>query len=335
MAPVGRPGSGEAMTLSNMILVFGSPRSGTTWLGKIFDSHPETLYRHEPDSVERAVHIPLLVPSEQIDALRDEALDYVARISVIRTSKVSGKAPLFTKSYNNNLTLYMKKIMIMRAKFMEKFGMPASIPDFIGHGNNKKIRLVWKSIESVGRLGLFARVLPACQAILILRHPCGHVASILRGEALGGFQSRDPASEDYGILELLLATEQASSRGLDMAAFRAMSPVERLAWRWVLFNEKAMADTATLENCQTIRYEDLCADPEVVGRSLFDFSGLSWNEQTRDFIAASTGRDSASYHSMFKNPARSVSKWRDELSGKDIESICNVARDSLPGQLFL
>jgi hypothetical protein len=32
------------------ILVFGLPRSGTTWLGKIFDSHPETLYRHEPDS---------------------------------------------------------------------------------------------------------------------------------------------------------------------------------------------------------------------------------------------------------------------------------------------
>ena len=31
------------------ILLFGMPRSGTTWLGKIFDSHPQVLYRHEPD----------------------------------------------------------------------------------------------------------------------------------------------------------------------------------------------------------------------------------------------------------------------------------------------
>lgn len=29
------------------ILLFGLPRSGTTWLGKLFDSHPDTLYRHE------------------------------------------------------------------------------------------------------------------------------------------------------------------------------------------------------------------------------------------------------------------------------------------------
>jgi len=323
------------MTLSNMILVFGSPRSGTTWLGKIFDSHPETLYRHEPDSVERATHIPLLVPPERIDTLRDEALDYVTRISAIRTSKVSGKSPLFIKSYNTKLTLYVKKMMIIRAKLMERLGASASIPDLIGRGNDRKIRLVWKSIESVGRLGLFARALPGCRAILILRHPCGHIASILRGETLGGFQSRDPASEDYGILELLLATELARSRNLDMAAFRAMSPVERLAWRWMLFNEKAMADTAMLENFCTIRYEDLCANPEAVGRSLFNFAGLSWNKQTRDFIRMSTERDSASYHSMFKNPARSVSKWRDELSRTDIESICNVTRNSLPGRLFL
>jgi Sulfotransferase family len=36
---------------SHAILILGSPRSGTSWLAKIFDSHPEVLYRHEPDEV--------------------------------------------------------------------------------------------------------------------------------------------------------------------------------------------------------------------------------------------------------------------------------------------
>ena len=31
-------------------LLFGMPRPGTPWLGKVFDSQPATLYRHEPDS---------------------------------------------------------------------------------------------------------------------------------------------------------------------------------------------------------------------------------------------------------------------------------------------
>ena len=36
--------------LSAPILILGAPRSGTTWLAKIIDSHPDVLYRHEPDA---------------------------------------------------------------------------------------------------------------------------------------------------------------------------------------------------------------------------------------------------------------------------------------------
>src|SRR6185312_4530492 len=45
------------------ILIFGLPRSGTTWIGKLFDSHPDTLYRHEPDSVRR-LSMPLFPEKE-------------------------------------------------------------------------------------------------------------------------------------------------------------------------------------------------------------------------------------------------------------------------------
>ena len=35
------------MTFDRLVMVLGAPRSGTSWVGKIFDSHPDVLYRRE------------------------------------------------------------------------------------------------------------------------------------------------------------------------------------------------------------------------------------------------------------------------------------------------
>jgi hypothetical protein len=40
----------HSLTYARLLLVVGAPRSGTTWLGKILDSHPHVVYRHEPNS---------------------------------------------------------------------------------------------------------------------------------------------------------------------------------------------------------------------------------------------------------------------------------------------
>jgi hypothetical protein len=39
-------------------LIVGAPRSGTTRLAKIFDSRPDVLYLHEPDSLLTAIGLP-------------------------------------------------------------------------------------------------------------------------------------------------------------------------------------------------------------------------------------------------------------------------------------
>src|SRR5690349_19178518 len=50
---------------AGITFILGAPRSGTTWLGKIFDSHPSVLYRHEPD-IAAAAKLPLLVANDDI-----------------------------------------------------------------------------------------------------------------------------------------------------------------------------------------------------------------------------------------------------------------------------
>ena len=70
---------------TGIILIAGMARSGTTWIGKIFDSHRRNLYRHEPDSVLRDAAIPLVAPPEEIPRLEAASRHYVQKLIAIKT----------------------------------------------------------------------------------------------------------------------------------------------------------------------------------------------------------------------------------------------------------
>jgi hypothetical protein len=84
---IGRPRSDRWDDLAaSAILVLGFPRSGTTWLAKIFDSHPSILYRHEPDELTPLQ--PGMAPASQIRAWLRQ-----------RRWRVAAKRPNFRKSW--------------------------------------------------------------------------------------------------------------------------------------------------------------------------------------------------------------------------------------------
>jgi hypothetical protein len=316
------------------ILLFGMPRSGTTWIGKIFDSHPDTLYRHEPDSRGALNAVPLLVQANGAKRYGPAVSDFLRRLPRLNQTKVCASLPLFPKSYYSDLRFRLRRLSVLSAKAGSRLLGELPVPHWVDYDAVPQLRVVWKSIESLGRLGLVARSAETCRAVHIIRHPCGYVASVLRGESKGKFGGQAPSSEDYGLFALLLETEQARARGLTLGALKRMEPVERLAWRWVLFNEKAMDDVRGLSNCALVRYEDVCQDPLGTSRRLFDFAGLPWHPQTEAFIGQSTGQENGAYYSVFKNPRKAANKWRGQLAPADIDRIMAVVADSRPGALY-
>ena len=321
------------MTANGLILLFGMPRSGTTWLGKIFDSHPDTLYRHEPDSGPNPLReVPLFALPEDAERYCGAVERFLEHMAASRSSRVAGKLPVFPKRYLPTWRQQLIKGSITLSKVAGRAGLDL---DILGPGPAAgQAVTVWKSIESLGRLGLLQRCLPGAHPVIILRHACGTIASVKRGEAAHRFGDLKPSAEDAELYRMLGETPQGQRRGLDLAGFTAMSPLERLAWRWVLVNEKALEESADHAQTLVLRYEDLCQAPLAQGRRLLEHCGLPWNEQTEGFLNASISTDSSRYYSVFKDPLKSANKWRSEMTEAEIQTVLDIIRDTAPGRLF-
>ena len=227
----------------NFLLVFGAARSGTSWIGKIFDSHPLTLYKHEPDRVLPGV--PMAPGLDQVERLVAPVRQFCARLPELDRTHVAGSLPVFRKQYRSWLAQHVHRSSVLSAIAAASFHITLPVLQ-LARLNQPEVLIVWKSIDSLGRLGLIVRIMENCRAIRITRHPCASISSTLRGEEQRKFSSSVSASEDYGIMRIFL--EAASrSRGLTVDHLRQMHPVERMAWIWVLMNEKAFDDTHTIE----------------------------------------------------------------------------------------
>jgi hypothetical protein len=320
------------VTNNGPILLFGMPRSGTTWLGKIFDSHPDTLYRHEPDTWQPMSAIPLL--AAPADAARHRAYveAYLREVGTMRADRVAAKQPLFRKRFQSPGHYQLYRLGVAVSKIAGRLGreMPVAFAPRAAGG----ARIAWKSIESLGRWGLLMDCLPDAAGVQIIRHPCGYVNSVLRGEAAQRF-THGEAATDVGIFSMLSETLQARRRGLTLQSLMTMHPAERLAWRWILFNEKAAEETSAEPRCMKLYYEELCADPVGVTRRLFSHCGLDWSAQTEEFLDASTSQSRADYYSVFKNPRESAWRWREQLPAEDIERVSSVVANSQLGATYL
>lgn len=309
------------------ILVFGMPRSGTTWLGKLFDSHPETLYRHEPDSV-HPLGLPLFPLMQDAANYQREIQRFTASLPELRAPKVVGKLPLFRKRYQSRVGWlgYRGGVFAAKAASRAHVRLPVLCrPTGTGHPD---ARVVWKSIESSGRLGVCMAALPDARAIHVLRHPCGYIASTLRGEAAHRFNDSTSVTEYFWLFRRLLDAGAGASHGLTLDGIKSLPAEDRLAWLWVMVNEKAMADVAGSGRVLTMPYEDVCTAPEAMTRRMFEFAGLGWNAQSEAFIHTSTHNNTADYYSVFKNPGVSAAAWQSELAPEVIARVLGILRRS-------
>ncbi len=302
---------------TNPIFIVGAPRSGTTWLAKIFDSHPDVLYRHEPDQY-------LPAPPDLHEADLPGLFAAWCRDTSLRTA---AKRPFFRKSWQpaplrlTRLALAYGMMAATRLPLPQPFRW--AIPDL---GDTSKARPVIKTVEWCDGIGLAARHLPDSRTVVILRRPRGQVFSVMRGARQRRFELRQ--SGDMPLNETR-AMAHAARRGIDPADFMALPEAARYAWDWVAFNETIEQGVAGRTNVRTVLYEDLCERPEELARELLDFAGLPWHQQTEAFVRESTTASSdGRYYGVFQNAIRAANRWRTDMPISDQKAVAAVARQS-------
>lgn len=306
--------------LSAPILILGAPRSGTTWLAKIVDSHPGVLYRHEPDET---LASPDVVTEAAIDGL-------VRRWVADRSPRSVTKRPFFPKSWQSGAGRGVRTLWATAAGAASRLPRPFNalagwpIPDF---ASRPPAKVALKSVRWAQGAPVLARTLPASRIVFILRHPCGQVASVMRGNRQKRFDLRTEGTDMP--FDEARAVARAAAFGVSGAEFQALPDAAKYAWSWRAFNEPAYDALAPRPNVQVVLYEALCADPLASSRRILDFAGLDWNQQTEDFVARSTTHDGeAGYYAIFQNAVAAAERWRQTMNADDQAAVRSVLATS-------
>jgi len=318
-----------------MIIILGSQRSGTTWLGKIFDSHPDVLYLHEPDSILVNREIPFQVNEDELEEYKTVASKYVSQMLDVKNIKVTGSLPVFKKNYRNALMHLFRYAYVYSSKALQR-GIGTEklrnigVPDFFSEEKKANCRHVIKSVNSLNRAHLFSRAIPNAHILHLIRHPCGHVASTLRGIKLGLVDSDT-------FMASISRMPEARKRGLTLDYLEGLSIEEQIACNWMIQNEKTINDMEGEDNnYKLVVYDELCQNPMQVTKELFGFSALEWNSQSEEFIRlcqnASDGKKG--YFQVIRNPAKAAFQWKNELDRRQISRIMDFVADSAPGRIF-
>ena len=257
-----------------VIFVVGAPRSGTTWLAKILDSHPDVMYRHEPDEV---------IPSpNDLDATNIDAL--VGRWVADRSLRTSTKGPFFPKSWQTTPARLLRAAVAcglrglpLATDFVSRLPIPISAPSIRRGSSSRPSAGAMASASPLGRCPPAGSSSSCGSPARRSFRSCGALAKAGSGCAKAATFRSTRSS----------AMACAARYGIDRAAFARLPDAAKYAWGWAAFNETVETALSGLPNVRFIRYEDLCEYPQHTAREAMAFAGLTWHAQTADFVRRS------------------------------------------------
>jgi hypothetical protein len=284
------------------ILVTGSHRSGSTWVGRMLSAAPGVVYVHEPFSLSAraAPCYPRFTTWFTYVTPENEA-PYLERIARLAELRYPWRAELAERPTPRRLLGVTRRARDYRAA--RRRGDRALIKDPIA---------LMSSEWMADRFG--------AEIVALIRHPCAFVASLKRMNWRFRFENL------YGqplLMRDLLGDYEDQMRRLDAAEHDL---VENGALAWAVIHHVIRVFQERHPDWVYVRHEDLAADPMGQYEALYARLGLAMSPAAQATIeehcyAGAPLEDRGQVHRLTRNSSEDAWSWRRKLPAAEVERI--------------
>lgn len=310
---------------TRLLFLAGYPRSGTTWFSNMINADPTVIYRHE-----FLGRIWNKLPAGRFDQLKyshglsdQERAETVA--AILQAHPEADRPPFFYKTH-----------LPLRSPRVHHFAWMAAsaLPQVLGFAYRKLYAprpagqvILIKETRSAANMDSILAGLQADACIFLFRHPCGAIASQLRGIASG--KMRRPGRRE---LEMFYSDnrDQLLQLGYDSELTDWLEcPVEvQLSAMWAVQNSTYIK-LASDHKAVFVDYDSFYRERYERLADLFNALGMTASERVVTFLRESDSeskpsgmRDAGSeFYSVYRGGDFNTEQWRDELSPEQIRGI--------------
>ena len=313
-----------------IIGLFGTGRCGSTWLGAMFNSHPELIYRFEPflrsKGSSQIRKIRSIIESNKV---LNVTIKDVYNELVPANPKVD-RPPFFPKCHGHQFCkkwfwLLSRKLPMFHRLF-ECYYTPRITSNAVPILVFKEVGLELMMTKIIER-----EMFPI---VYLVRHPCGVVSSMLQGQA----RQKMPTGR-LGVLPSLLEKHDSKLASLYAGRVHELNDCQKNALLWRIDVEKGIRAARGNRNVFIVVYEDLCRNPLMRAKEIFGRHKISMHENTKNFITRSVSNDQRfrrssgeglinDYFSVYRNPLDSIELWKEKLSSDQKKQVMKIVEDS-------
>lgn len=292
---------------SSPILVTGAHRSGTTWVGRMLASNPQTAYISEPLNV---LH--------RRGAYRAQVDRWYTYITEENESKY---LPAFQELLKFRYHLFAELTSLRSRKDFLRMGRDLSI---FANGKLRNQRPLFKDPFAIFSAPWFAQKLN-CQVVITVRHPAGFASSLKRLNWPFDFHD---LLEQPALMRDHLEKDRA-----DMEKIQADDIVGQSALLWRMIYRSVHSTRQLFPDFKIIRHEDLSLDPVAGYKSLYESLGLTFDDKVRDTILNSSSSENPTelskkkVHSVKLDSRANLDNWKKRLSADEITRIRKMTED--------
>lgn len=293
--------------LSTPILVTGTHRSGTTWVGKMLAADSATAYISEP-------------------------LNVLHRPGVLR-AKVKHWYQYVCEDNEADFLPAFHDLLDFKYHLWDEIRSLRSQRDFLRMGRDFAIfynglmrgqRLLMKDPFAVFSTDWFAKRLN-CKVVIAVRHPAAFVSSLKRLNWPFDFQDL--------LDQPLLMRDQLEPYRAQIEAARVGDHIEQWALLWTLIYRAVQAAVERNPNFIAVRHEDLSLDPVGRYRELYRKLDLEFTPRVEKIIRRSSSSENPiessrrNIYTVKIDSRATMANWKKRLSEEEIRRIREMTEE--------